>query len=296
MQAMILAAGFGTRLLPYTQYLPKPLFPVLNTPLLLATVKRLQSSGFAPIIVNCHHLGEQIVACLQDIPGVIIQQEKLILGTGGGLRRALDNMGDEPVLVVNGDIYHDIDVSELYGDHVQAEHGVTMAVHDYPRFNKITVKGQQIVDFDGSPKDVSKLAYTGIQVINPDLLRGIKKETASCIIEYYRKLLAQNTVIHVKPFNRCSWTDMGTPEDYLALHGALLSGQAPCWPELKYKAEHCCIDDGAECADDLQIEDWACIGNARIGKQVKLCRCVVWDGAVIEPGRVLSDEIVVPRY
>ena len=79
MQAMILAAGFGTRLLPYTQYLPKPLFPVLNTPLLLATVKRLQSSGFAPIIVNCHHLGEQIVDCFQDIPGVIIQQENNLL-------------------------------------------------------------------------------------------------------------------------------------------------------------------------------------------------------------------------
>ncbi len=70
MQAMILAAGFGTRLLPYTKYLPKPLFPVLNTPLLLAAVNRLKSSGFSKIIVNCHHLGEQIVTCLRDIPGI----------------------------------------------------------------------------------------------------------------------------------------------------------------------------------------------------------------------------------
>ncbi|NNK15095.1 MAG: NTP transferase domain-containing protein, partial [Desulfofustis sp.] len=75
MQAMILAAGFGTRLLPYTKYLPKPLFPVLNTPLLLAAVKRLKNSGFSKIIVNCHHLGEQIVTCLRDIPGVSVQQE-----------------------------------------------------------------------------------------------------------------------------------------------------------------------------------------------------------------------------
>lgn len=296
MQAMILAAGFGTRLLPYTQYQAKPLFPVLNTPLLLAAVNRLKNSGFSPIIVNCHHLGEQIVACLQEVPGVIIQQEELILGTGGGLRRALDNLDDEPLLVANGDIYHSIDVSELYHYHVQAEHGITMAVHDCPRFNKIIVRDQQIVDFDGSSQDGVRLAYTGIQVINPDLLRGIKKDTASCIIEYYRRLLAQNTVIHARRFKRCSWTDMGTPEDYLGLHGALLSGQVPCWPELECKVEKHCIDAGAECADDLEIEDWVCIGDARIGPQVKLCRCVVWDGAVIEPGQVLSDEIVVPHH
>ena len=296
MQAMILAAGFGTRLLPYTKYLPKPLFPVLNTPLLLAAVKRLKNSGFSKIIVNCHHLGEQIVTCLRDIPGVSVQQEEMILGTGGGLRRALDKLDDEPLLVVNGDIYHSIDVGEFYHSHVQAEHAVTMAVHDCPRFNKITVKGQQISDFGGSRQDGEQLAYTGIQVINPELLMGIKKESASCIIEYYRRLLAQNRAIHVRRFDRCNWTDMGTPEDYLKLHGALLSGKVPCWPELGCKAEKLCIDAGAEWADDLEIVDWACIGKARIGSQVKLCRCVVWDGAVIDPGRVLTDEIVLPHH
>jgi NDP-sugar pyrophosphorylase family protein len=89
---------------------------------------------------------------------------------------------------------------------------------------------------------------------------------------------------------------MGTPEDYLQLHGALLSGKVPCWPELGCKAEKLCIDAGAEWADDLEIVDWACIGKARIGSGVKLCRCVVWDGAVIDPGRVLTDEIVLPHH
>lgn len=296
MQAMILAAGFGTRLLPYTKYLPKPLFPVLNTPLLLAAVNRLKNSGFSKIIVNCHHLGDQIVSCLRDIPGVSVQQEEVILGTGGGLRRALDKLDDEPLLVVNGDIYHTIDVGELYRYHVEAENAVTMAVHDCPRFNKITVEGQQITGFDGSRQAGEQLAYTGVQVINPELLRGIKKETASCIIEYYRRLLAQNRAIHARRFDRCNWTDMGTPEDYLQLHGALLSGQVPCWPELGCEAEKLCIDAGAEWADDLEVVDWTCIGKARIGSQVKLCRCVVWDGAVIDPGRVLTDEIVLPHH
>jgi NDP-sugar pyrophosphorylase family protein len=296
MQAMILAAGFGTRLLPYTKYRPKPLFPVLNAPLLLAAVRRLKNSGFSRIIVNCHHLGEQIAACLEGIDDVFIQHEELILGTGGGLRRALDTLNDEPLLVVNGDIYHSIDVRELYHFHLRNGHGITMAVHDYPRFNKLSLSDDHVLDFDGSTAGARKRAFTGIQVINPDLLTPIKKDTASCIIEYYRKILAQNQVIFAREYQRCTWTDMGTPEDYLRLHGDLLSGRVPIWPELDCGTTQHCIDGRAECADDLHIQEWACIGRARIGARVKLCRCVVWDGAVIEPGRVLSDEIVLPHY
>ena len=294
MQAMILAAGFGTRLLPYTKYRPKPLFPVLNTPLLYGVVRRLKKFGFSRIIVNCHHLCEQVVAALEEIGDVTIQHEEIILGTGGGLRRALDSLDNEPLLVVNGDIYHSIDLSELYRRHMKSGQDITMVVHDYPRFNKLGIRGERIVDFDGVVQGVEQAAFTGIQVVNPDLLWAIKKETASCIIEYYRSLLAQDLAINAIRCERCNWTDMGTPADYLNLHGDLLSGQVPCWSELGSVVEKNYIDGRAECAEDLLIEDWACIGNARIGQQVKLCRCVVWDGAEVKPGMVLTDEIVVP--
>ena len=296
MQAMILAAGFGTRLLPFTSYRPKPLFPVLNTPLLVAAVRRLKNFGFSRIVVNCHHLGEQVLAALDDIDGVRIQYEEIILGTGGGLRRALDSLDDEPLLVVNGDIYHTIDVAEFYHHHIKSGQAITMAVHDCPRFNKLSIRDQCVVDFDGRAQGDEQLAFTGIQVVNPDLLTGIKKETASCIIEYYRSLLAQEMAINTRRYNSCSWTDMGTPADYLNLNGDLLTGAKPCWPELGNIGKNIHIDTRAECADDLIIEDWACIGNARIGQNVKLCRCVVWDGAVVKPGMALTDEIVIPRY
>ena len=296
MQAMILAAGFGTRLLPYTKYLPKPLFPVLNTPLLGAAVRRLKNFGFSRIVVNCHHLGKKIIAALEDIDGVTIQYEEIILGTGGGLRRALDSLENEPLLVVNGDIYHTIDPAELYRHHVKSGNGITMAVHDYPRFNKLSMRDDCIVDFDGEVKGDQQLAFTGIQVVNPDLLTGIKKDTASCIIEYYRSLLAQELEIKARRYEGCSWTDMGTPADYLTLHGNLLAGKEPCWPELGSVGHKIYIDTRAECSDDLVVEDWACIGNAQIGQQVKLRRCVVWDGAVVKPGMVFTDEIIVPGY
>ncbi len=135
MQAMILAAGFGTRLLPHTKIRPKPLFPVINTPLLLLTIDRLKHFGFSRIVVNCHYLREQIVQAVAEIPGVIVQEEEKILGTGGGLRQALTSLDEGPLLVTNGDIYHTIDLGQLYMYHGERGNAVTMAMHDYPRFN-----------------------------------------------------------------------------------------------------------------------------------------------------------------
>ena len=120
---MILAAGLGTRLLPHTLIRPKPLFPVLNQPLLLATIRRLQNLGFDHIVVNCHHLRQQVATALNGIAGVILQEEEVILGTGGGLRRALNLFRDEPLLVSNGDIYHTIDFLRLYNEHKKSGRG-----------------------------------------------------------------------------------------------------------------------------------------------------------------------------
>ena len=293
---MILAAGFGTRLLPYTNYRPKPLFPVLNTALLPAIVERLKNGGFSKIIVNCHHLAEQVIRAVANTPGVIIQHEETILGTGGGLRRALVNLEDKPVLVVNGDVYHSIDVGELYRYHLSRGHKVTMAVHDCPRFNKLGIEGDRIVDFDGLAKNAAHLAFTGIQVIDPNLLVSIKKEAASCIIAHYRSQLANDVAIHARRYERLTWTDMGTPEDYLNLHGDLLKGRIPCWPELGSVTDKHCINARAEYPDDLEIEDWACIGKAWIGSRVKLCRSVVWDEAKVKPGTVVEDTIVIPHH
>ena len=89
MKAMVLAAGLGTRLHPYSLQRPKPLFPVLDTPLLAHTLTQLRRSGAEGILVNAHHLREQIKAMLQGQGDVLVQMEDLEMGTGGGLRLAL---------------------------------------------------------------------------------------------------------------------------------------------------------------------------------------------------------------
>ncbi len=287
---MILAAGFGTRLLPYTKLRPKPLFPLLNEPLLLLTIKRLQNAGFDHIIVNCHYLKEQIVEALQGLQGIIVQEEDSILGTGGGLRMALASMRDEPLLITNGDIYHSIDFLELYRSHETGNTPVTMAMHDYPRFNNVAVEGGLVSGF-GVEGEEGCLAFTGLHVLSPAVLEGIPQTGKSCIIARYRQLLKDGERIQAKDVSGCSWTDMGTVEDYLALHGKLLTGEISLWSEFSTS-----FDGIVLCQEKTAkqiFEDWACVGNVLLPEELHLTRCVVWDNARLETGKTYSDRLLV---
>ena len=294
MQAMILAAGFGTRLKPYSLIKPKPLFPVLNIPLLRLTIDRLKSSGFHPITVNCHHLRDQIIEEIEPVDGVIIQDEEIILGTGGGLRQALVHLDDEPLLVTNGDIYHSIDFGKIYTQHLKTGADVTMVLHDHPRFNTVSAVENRITGFDGGQKDYC-LAYTGIQVINPHILMEIKTGVYSCIIDHYRHLLTSGKGIHNVVAADIFWSDMGTPQDYLALHQALLAGSVPLWPQFGVQPETgLLIDEDCVQGQGCTFEGWNCVGEAHLGDHVHLSRTVVWDEARIPSNSRIKNSIVLP--
>lgn len=291
MQAMILAAGFGTRLLPHTLIKPKPLFPILNHPLLLLTIRHLQRQGFDHIIVNCHHLREQIVAALAGITGVVVQEEEEILGTGGGLRMALPLMRDEMILVTNGDIYHAIDYRQLYAAHIMAGNMVTLAMHDYPKFNTVTTREGRVWSFDAG-NERNKLAFTGLHVMHPKVLQSLPWGKSSCIIDVYRKMLSNNEPIHFHRVDGSFWTDMGTSNDYLALHGGLLKGAIPCWEEFPDTGDKpFLIDKRAMIDKSCVLQDWASLGAVTTGCQVRLERVVAWDGVIFPENCVYTDAL-----
>ena len=292
MQAMILAAGFGTRLLPYTKIRPKPLFPLLNEPLLLLIIRRLQNAGFDHIIVNCHYLKEQIVAALAGVPGVIVQEENSVLGTGGGLRMALSHLRDEPLLISNGDIYHTVNFKGLYDSHKSSDALVTMAMHDYPRFNKVTVQGGLVTGFDDREGSRNK-AFTGLHVLEPKVLETIPVAQEYSIIDRYREVLQEGEKIQAKDVDGCSWTDMGTVADYLALHGRLLKKEIPLWQEFSIASEGSFVVDKNVDCEGVALKDWGCIGKAQLEKGTTLERCVVWDGAKVEGDGAFSDTLLV---
>jgi mannose-1-phosphate guanylyltransferase len=289
---MILAAGFGTRLLPHTLLRPKPLFPILNQSLLLLTIKRLQNAGCDHIVVNCHHLRHQIAAALQGMPGVAVLEEEIILGTGGGLRGALPLLRDEPLLISNGDIYHTVDFALLFARHLAGGAAVSLAVHDYPRFNTVRVNDDRIAGFS-EKVGPDCLAFTGLHVIDPAILQDITPSRYSSILDLYRQVLAFRREIAALRVDGSYWTDMGTPEDYLALHAGLLKGTIPSWPEMDLPAAGpFLISPKARLADDLQLEDWCCLGDVEVGGDVRISRTVAWDNVHIAAGSMVDNALL----
>ncbi len=280
MKAMILAAGFGTRLKPYSLLRPKPIFPVLDEPLIRRTIRQLRRHGFNKIIINAHYLREQFVGLLRREKNIHLQLEDKILGTGGGLRQASVKLGKEPVLVINGDICHDINLAAVYAEHLQSGADATLILHDYPRFNNVSVKGDRICSF--AEKGGRQLAFTGIHILAPALLTIIPPDTFYNIIDCYRYWIARGAFIRFQQITDW-WTDMGSPADYLALHETLLKREKTSF----------FLGSEVELGREVKFVDWVCIGSgARIGRGARLSGVVVWDGAEVAAEADLQHAIV----
>lgn len=278
---MLLAAGFGTRLRPYTLVRPKPLFPICNIPLLHILLDKLIALGCDRIVVNCHYLPDQIKAAVADRPKVILQHESEVLGTGGGLRKALEHFHDGPVLVMNGDIFHDIDLSRLVRAHAAGNNAVTLALHDCPRFNSVVVRQDRVQRFSTAKEDENVLAFTGIHVVERAVLEKIPQGCFFHIIDLYQEVAKAGKIGYTR-IDGSFWQDMGTPDDYLDLHRHLLSSQTPSW----------CIHKSALIGKNVQFREWGAVGpGAVIGDGARLARCVVWEGAEIMAGAELKYKV-----
>jgi mannose-1-phosphate guanylyltransferase len=292
MQAILLAAGFGTRLRPYTLIRPKPLFPVLNRPLLHILLDRLQASGCRKTVVNCHHLAGQIQDALTGYPDVHIQVEPEILGTGGSLRLAMEQLSGEPILVMNGDVFHTVDLTELYKYHLESGNKVTLAMHDYPRFNTVGVQGERVVSFQPGPAE-QRLAFTGIHVVEPEVLYKIPAQSFFHIIDLYEELAVQG-MVGIKRVDGAFWRDIGTLEDYLQLHRELLDSDSGIPFTGKGRRQGgWLLGENVRLGDNVRLRDWGCLGHGvRVGDLTILCRSVVWDQARIADGSRIIDTIV----
>lgn len=288
MKAMILAAGLGTRLRPFSLVRPKPLFPVLDQPLLIRIIDQLRAHGIGEILVNCYHLKDQIVNLLTRQPGVYLQQENEILGTGGGLRKAKEFFGKEPILIVNGDIFHTINLTKIIQEHKQSGNIASLVLHDYLRFNNVSItENGSITGFGDTGQQGRQLAFTGIHVIDPSLLDIIPQDSFANIIDCYMQWIQKGTHISGLEVKGHYWSDIGTPQDYLDLHSSLLQ-------ESRFsESTPFFVGQDVEMSDDVVLDDWAVIGSrAFIGKDVSLKRVVVWDGAFVGDGTDISDTVL----
>jgi aminoglycoside/choline kinase family phosphotransferase/UTP-glucose-1-phosphate uridylyltransferase len=223
MKALILAAGYGTRLEPFTSNLPKSLFPIAGRPLLDAIITALQAAGCHSIIINTHHLHQRIEAFLAEqkytIP-VRTRYEPKILGTGGAIRNVADFWDDQPFLVINSDIVTDINLRRVYDFHSKHTHPATLVIHDYPPFNTVSISQDGfILGFDDQApghqsSPVLQRAFTGIQVLDPEILDFIPSSGYFSSIAAFEKMIKAGRRIKAFISTNHYWTDIGTPESY----------------------------------------------------------------------------------
>ncbi|HLN19725.1 MAG TPA: nucleotidyltransferase family protein [Bacteroidales bacterium] len=226
MKAMIFAAGRGTRLGDITRTIPKALVDVNGKSALRIAVERCTESGFNDIIVNVHHLADQIekeVNLLKEegYQISISDERDELLETGGGLFRAKWFFDDKPFLLYNVDIITDLDLSVLYDFHIKMNALATLAVRNRKgnRFlltdtenrlcgwrNKAT--GEEILIT--SKEELKEIAFSGIHVASPEIFSLMTEGIYSLTTLYLR--LARHHLIYTYRFDEGYWGEIGTPE------------------------------------------------------------------------------------
>ena len=225
MRAMILAAGFGTRLRPLTNVMPKALLPVAGTPLIVWNLLLLKRYRFHEVVINLHHLGPMIEQALGDGSryGLRLEysHEPVILGTGGGIKQVEPFFNGQPFLVLNGDTLFELDLDALAAFHRQREAAVTMVLRKDPeaaRWGLVEVgQHEQIVRITGKGLSLHEPTeprmFAGVHILHPRLLRTLPHGKESSIIDAYVRGLEGGERILGYDLEGY-WSDVGTPERY----------------------------------------------------------------------------------
>lgn len=217
MKAMILAAGRGQRLRPLTDHTPKPLLKAGGKPLIVHLIERLVSAGFADIVINYAHLGEQFPAALGDGSrwGAKIQYSPELNGgleTAGGIIHALPLLGDAPFLVVNGDIWTDFDFMPLkngLGSGILCHLVLVTNPPQHPD-GDFYLDARQKLHADGP----EKYTFSGIALYRPQLFAGLddrKRPLKPLLLQAMQQNAATGEWYNGK------WSDIGTAERLAAL-------------------------------------------------------------------------------
>lgn len=228
-KAMVLAAGFGTRLHPLTYKTPKPLLPLQKSHLIDYPLKLLEQGGITQVVINLHHLGDQI----RDYIGngsrygfkvAFSIEEPNILGTGGGIRNVQEFMEDDPFVVINGDTLIEADLKELIDRHNKSGAAATMAlmkIREGDSYQPVTIDGDGFVTGFGKGENF----YVGLQIVTKEFLDTLPPTgKESCLVEDGYKPFIEGGGKVAAYIYEGYFNDVGTPERYEKAQNDCLNG------------------------------------------------------------------------
>ncbi len=303
-KAMILAAGLGTRMAPLARSLAKPALPVLDVPVILRLVRTLAAQGISSVVVNTHAHAESLRESLAGSPVPVEWiEEPELRGSGGGVRGARGALdGPEPFLVLNGDMWLDLDVGALLHRH-RARHAlVTLALRDDPRKSEFGSIGY---DSDGDVRRITERIdlggekgsglFIGVQVMEPAILAQMPPSERFEIVPevWVPALRAGRRIASWLQPEGARWSPVGSPRELLDANleaaettsapdrarisprsGVEATVVAPAW-----------IGEGVEVAAGARIGPRAVVSRfARIGAGATIEDSLVLPGARVAAG------------
>ena len=226
MKAMILAAGMGNRMRPLTLHTPKPLLEVGGKPLIVWHIEKLQKMGVQEIVINTAWLGEKLVDALGDGSqfGVKIlwSHEGQGLETAGGIIKALPLLGNEPFILVNGDVWTTMDFAPLLNVQLQDDLAHLVLVENpvqHPQ-GDFTLAANKAYTFEQA-RSGENLTYSGVAVMHPQMFDGL--ESGKRPLAPLLKQAMQEEKISAHKLQGV-WMDVGTPERLNALDQQIQQG------------------------------------------------------------------------
>jgi NDP-sugar pyrophosphorylase family protein/aminoglycoside/choline kinase family phosphotransferase len=277
------AAGLGERLRPITDLISKPLLPVLGKAILQIILEKMTTLPVCKIAINLHYKRERLKQWLinSDFNTMIeIFPEDPILGTGGALKNAETLLKESVFLVHNSDIVSDIDLKTLLDRHLSSQNLVTLAVHDYPEFNKLEIdENGFLMSFSpslggkrlggGGTKSKRFVAFTGIAAYSPEFLRFLPPGISS-VVDAWTKALYEGCKIGTFDVSGYYWRDIGTPASYAQ---AVIE-------ELRRQGETVYIDSSFEGCKNVELDGFVVIEKGCIvDKDVSLRNCILLPGS-----------------
>ncbi len=314
MKAMILAAGFGTRLWPLTEDRTKPAIPFLNRPLITYSVEYLAQARISDIIINLHHQPDSITKPLGDGSQFGVQihysYEEVILGSSGAIDKVRNLLMDDDFVVINGKIITEIDLQAAIAEHKERNAVATLVLKENvgrERFSIVEIDERRYISrFAGFPQpianeiaiaegqsandpvakaDLAPLMFVGIQVLSPRIFEYVPRDCFShSVNDVYPKAMAAGEAV-IAHITKGDWYELSTIERYLesSIHFAHQKGMT------NVVGENCLIEENAT------VEDSILWNRVTVERGARVHQCVLADDVRIPADAVIERAVVVRR-
>ncbi len=295
MKAMILAAGFGTRLFPLTIDRTKPAIPFLGKPLVGYVAEYIASFGIKDIVVNLHHQPDSVIVALGkgEAYGVHIdytREEPNILGTAGALDNARQFLKDDTFFVINGKIITDIDLTAALETHRRTGAVATMVLKPNAKrekFTSVEVTNGFVTGFDSFPEpsndsqESDPLMFTGIHILEPSVFDYIPRGVYSDIVPaFYNPAIEKGEKIAAH-ITDAKWFELSTIPRYLDISLAIMNGVNV------HVGRNCSLSTSSSIKDSVLWD------NVTVGDGATLYRTILADGVTINPGEHFENAAIV---